>query len=189
VPVDVDVPADTPPGDYEVTLRVGDVVSKVREVTSTLTVRQKPAAPAPPQQQQTQQPAPPTVVAPRPVVRSQGLTVAQLRAALRRLRFSSTRRSAVLRNGLSFVQEFPAAGQATWSLTRGAVATAAQSRPLARLSRRITRAGRQSVRLRLTKAGKRALRRSRRRVSLRLTTTFVDAQRRRVVVPVTVRLR
>ena len=105
------------------------------------------------------------------------------------MRFLSTLRSSIVSGGLRFVQQFPVAGTATWTLTRsGSGGRAAQSARLGRLTTRVSRAGRRTVRLRLTRAGRRSLRPGRRH-RLRLTTAFTDARGRKVSVPVTFRTR
>lgn len=195
VSANVAVPPSAPPGTYPVTLRLP--LADGGERTATGSVRVLPDPPAPP--------APPapgggsagggtTATVPSqspPVPTAPAITAAQLRAALAVVAFRTTKRSTVLRDGLRFEQTFLTPGTVVWELRRRTgSARAAQSggARLARLTRTITSAGKQTVTLRLTRAGKRAARRGR-RAPATLTTSFTPAGRGTITTSKAVTLR
>jgi hypothetical protein len=188
VNVSVPVPADAPAGDHAVTLQLPLAPGLVRAAFGTLRVV-RPGVPQPPNGiPQVQQPGP------GPAAAQQGLSVRALRALLNRARVLSTSRGTIARNGLVLRQEFPGPGRAAWELrTVPTGATGSQSgrrgRLLARRTARITKAGRRTIRIRASRRGRRIIRRTKRGRRLALTTTFTDAQGRKVTARRTFRLR
>jgi hypothetical protein len=172
VNVAVPVPANAPSGDHAVTLELPLPGGIVRRAAGTLRIPADPPV------------VPPTVVQ-QPSQSAPALpTLNRLRGALRRLRLLSTVRASVLRNGLRFTQEFLVPGTVVWDLrTRPAGAGGAQrtrGRLLGRATARITRAGRRTARVRLSRQGRRLVRRAR-RSRVVLNTTFTDQQGRRAL--------
>ena len=179
--VAVTVPADAPTGLHDVTLRIELPGGATREATGKIEVV-APAAAKQTEQQQQQQEQKQEQEQKRE--QSQTIALTDIRAALAKLKLTSSRRATLRGKGIRFRQEFLTGGRVTWTVK----AATGKKALLGRAARTVAAAGTESVVLKLRKAGRRALaRRGLKRLTL--TTAFVDAGGRKASAKKTIRVR
>jgi uncharacterized protein YceK len=178
VTVAVDVPRDTPPGDYDVTLKLELPDGPAREASAKIAVAAAPSAPP----ERPAEPAGPVEPAGSPPPAGPPATIAvPPKPRLGRLALRSRSIRVILRDGLRLRQDVTAAGTLRWSLAK----RFALARPVVR---KLAAPGPASARIRLSRRGRKALR-GRRHATIVLRTTLVDALGRTVTRRARVRLK